>query len=420
MNIAIIGAGISGLTAAYLLRHAHNVEVFERGSQAGGHANTVVAHDPEVGEVPLDVGFIVFNEPTYPGFTRLLGELGVETQRSDMSFGVRCESDDFEYSSRGIRGALAQPRNLFKPAYQRMILEIFRFHRDARRVLREDTMHDISFAEYLQVRGFGRAFRERMIVPLLASTWSNSPKDILEFPAHYLFRFLEQHGVLARNRIPEWRWVTGGSRSYVSKLIAALPEGAVHLGTPVRSVCREEGGATLAFMDGSERRFDAVVLACHSDEARCLLADPADWESEALDALRYAPNQVVLHTDASILPRSPWAEASWNYHSAAGARYDEATLTMTYDLNRLQGLRSNTHYLVSVNPGGRIDPARVLARFDYAHPVYSVGTLKAQQVIEVRNGERRTYYAGAYLGYGFHEDGLQAGVRVARALGVEW
>ena len=219
MRVGVVGGGVSGLVAAYLLSRKHQVQLFEANERAGGHANTVTVTRPDGSELPLDVGFIVYNERTYPGFSRLLAELGVETQASDMSFSVRCEEEDFEFSSRGVRGYLAQPRNLLRPSHYRMLWDVVRFQRDARRALRRDEGHDLSFAEYLDQRRFSEAFRRRLIVPLLASTWSNAPAHILTFPAHYLFRFLETHGVLAANSIPEWRWVKGGSRTYVDRLM---------------------------------------------------------------------------------------------------------------------------------------------------------------------------------------------------------
>ncbi|GMU40229.1 MAG: amine oxidase [Chloroflexota bacterium] len=418
-RIAVIGAGVSGLVAAHLLSRHHHVEVFEREPRAGGHANTVVTTDALGREVPLDVGFIVYSERTYPGFTRLLRELEVSTRPSEMSFSVRNDAEDFEFSSRGARGYLARPRNLLRPSHWRMILDVVRFQRDARRVVAQDTMHDISFGEYLARRRFGRDFIDRLIVPLTAATWSNAPADIVRFPANYLFRFLQQHGVLAPNSVPEWRWIEGGARTYVQRILAGLPEGSVHLGAPVREVRREDGSVCVSIEGCPPRRFDAVVMACHSDQALALLGDADDDERDALGGIRYAPNHVVLHTDARLLPRREAARAAWNYQHMDGDSARE-TLTMTYDLNRLQRMAGDTHYCVSVNPGDRVDPRTVIAELDYAHPVFSMETLAAQRRLEAGNGRRNTYFAGAYLGYGFHEDGVQSAIRVARRLGVDW
>lgn len=414
----MVGAGVSGLTAAYLLNRQHEVELFERNDYAGGHANTVIVPGLDGADVPLDVGFIVYNERTYPGFTRLLSELGVRSRLSEMSFGVSSEPDGFEFSSRGIRGYLAQPRNALRPSHLRMIIDVVRFQRDARRVLADDAMHDVSFEDYLKQRRFSRAFRERLIYPLIASTWSNSPADIAGFPAHYLFRFLQQHGVLAANSIPEWRWIEGGSRTYVGKILETLPAESVHLGASIESISRDDG-VCVGFRGGEQRRFDAVVIATHPDEARALLADATSAERTALGGFKYAPNHVVLHTDERVLPRRAAARAAWNYHRVEQAGMPD-TLTMSYDLTRLQRLPVEHPYCVSVNPGDRVDPEQILAEFDYAHPVYSAETLAAQAQLEAINGDRDTHFAGAYLGYGFHEDGLQAGVRAAARLGVEW
>ncbi|MEX2376027.1 MAG: FAD-dependent oxidoreductase, partial [Dehalococcoidia bacterium] len=374
---------------------------------------------------PLDVGFIVYNERTYPGFTRLLSELDVETRPSEMSFSVRFEEDGYEFSSRGPRGYFAQWRNLLSLNHWLLLAEVVRFQRDARRALNRQEFMGVSFAQYLNQRGFSRRFRERLILPLLASTWSNAPSHILGFPAHYLFTFLETHGVLAPDSIPEWRWIEGGARTYVDRITAVLPCGSVHTGTPVRSIRRVEEGVSLGTGDGDEQPFDAVVLACHADQALALLADPDDEECSALSGLRYEPTRVVLHTDSRLLPRREAARAAWNYHARDRQSVESNRLTMTYDLNRLQGFRfdsdrEGTQFCVSTNPDELLDSAKILADFEYAHPVYSGATLAAQEQIRRINGRRATYYAGAYLGYGFHEDGLQSGVEVARLLGVTW
>tara|TARA_Y100000588_G_scaffold354472_2_gene408793 strand:+ start:218 stop:1474 length:1257 start_codon:yes stop_codon:yes gene_type:complete len=418
MHVAVIGSGVSGLVTAYLLQRKHRVELFERDVRAGGHANTVVIPTNQ-GDLPLDVGFIVYNERTYPEFSRLLCELDVETQSSDMSFSARIESNGFEFSSRGVRGYLAQHRNVLNPVHLRMLLDVLRFQSDARRVIANDEMHGVSFKEYLERRSFGRAFRERLIVPLVAATWSNAPADVLGFPVDYLFRFLEQHGVLAPNAIPEWRWLCGGSRSYVERILGSLNPGAVHLGEHVVGVTRNSEGVMLTSAGGLERYFDAVVLACHADDALELLSDPSAEEAQILGKFRTRPNRVMLHTDSRLLPRRKWARAAWNYLISEDGQ-DSEKLTMTYDLQRLQSLDSTEHYCVSVNPGGRVAPERILAEFNYRHPIYTIDTLESQKRLLMLNGTRSTYFVGAYQGYGFHEDGVQAGIRVANLLGVTW
>lgn len=430
MRVAVVGAGVSGLTASYLLRGRHEVHLFDADARAGGHANTVVVRSPAGVDVPLDVGFIVYNERTYPGFSRLLRELGVRSRRSDMSFSVRFEDDGFEFSSRGAGGYFAQRRNLLHLSHWWMLAEVVRFQRDARRALRTGALADLSFAEYLDRRRFSRTFRERLVLPLLGSTWSNAPARILDFPAHYLFRFLETHGVLAPNSIPEWRWIEGGARTYVDRILALLPPDALHLGRCVERVRRDDDGVELV-VGGEAQRFDAVVLACHADQALALLHDPREDESAALGGIRYEPTRVVLHTDERLLPQRQGARAAWNYHARDRGSVGTNQLTMTYDLNRLQGFTTRdgraerdgwagTQFCVSTNPDDMVDPTTVLAEFEYAHPVYSSQTLASQAQIRAINGQHSTYFAGAYLGYGFHEDGLQSGVEVARLLGVEW
>ena len=419
MHIAIIGGGVSGLVAAYLLQRKHDVELFEARDTAGGHANTVVTRSDAGEEVALDVGFIVYNQRTYPVFSRLLSELQIETRPSDMSFGVRSEDDDFEYSSRGWRGYLGSARNLFNVRRALMGLDVLRFQRNAREVLRRDLLHDVPFEEYLRRGHYGHDFRERIIIPLIASTWSNAPADVLAFPTNYLFRFLDQHGVLALHSVPEWRWIVGGARNYVTAILRTIDPAKLHLGTPIAGVRRQPGGACVALPDGEERHFDTVVLACHADQALALLSDASPEEREALSGFTYTQNRVVLHTDERVLPRRASARAAWNYHRIEREGFP-TTLTMSYDLNRLQNMPGSTTYCVSVNPGANVDPARVIAAFDYAHPVYSLRTLEAQRLLRVLQGQRETYFAGAHLGYGFHEDGARSGVEVAESLGVQW
>lgn len=419
MEIAVIGGGVSGLVAAYLLRRQHHVELFESRATAGGHANTVITKNDAGAQIALDVGFIVYNQRTYPVFSRLLHELGVATRPSDMSFGVRSEDDGFEYSSRGWRGYLGGPRNLLNLKRAFMGLEVLRFQRHARSVLQQDALHDVPFEEYLRRGRYSRDFRERVIIPLIAATWSNAPADVLAFPTNYLFRFLDQHGVLALHSIPEWRWIEGGAHTYVEAILRTLDPGSVHCGTPVASVTREHGGACVGLPDGTRRRFDAVVLACHADQALALLGDACADEREALGGFTYARNHVVLHTDERVLPRRESARAAWNYHRTGSDQFP-STLTMSYDLNRLQGMREPTTYCVSVNPGAKVAAERIIASFDYSHPVYSLRTLEAQRRVRALQGERHTYFAGAHLGYGFHEDGARSGVDVAEYLGVTW
>lgn len=414
MKIAIVGAGIAGLTAAYLLNRAHEVELFERNDYAGGHANTVSV-DAGGREVALDTGFIVYNEHTYPGFTKLLSDLRVATKAGDMSISVRCRACRVEYSSRGLAGMLALRRSLIHPARWRMGVDILRFYRDAVRVVRDRSVDEMTLGAYLRDRCYGGEFVRHFIVPLASAVWSTPPGQIDAFPVRYFVRFLVNHGIIGLQPAFVWRTVEDGSQSYVRAMTATFPC-RTRLETAVQHVSRHADGVDLGLADGSCRSFDKVVLACHADEALRLLADPGSEEQRALSAFTYTMNEAVLHTDASMLPERPAARASWNY-ATDDCRRHGAALGMTYHLNRLQALDEPADYCVSLNTTG-VRPESIIRTMSYDHPSYTFETLAAQQVLLRLNGERHTYFAGAHLGYGFHEDGLQSGARVAELLGV--
>jgi uncharacterized protein len=396
MRIAIVGSGVSGLGAAYLLSGAHDVHVFERDGRPGGHANTVV-HDG----LALDTGFLVHNERNYPLLTRLLHELGVATHESDMSFSVSCSGCGLEYSG---RRPFAQPANAGRPAFLALLWEIGRWLRTARP---EDESQ--ALVEYLDLHGYSQRFRRHFLVPLTSALWSTSPGRALEFPAAYAIRFFANHGMLGFGRF-RWRTVTGGSRRYVDAIADKLG-GRLRLGQGVRSVRRSPEFVELRIGDEVER-FDRVVLATHADQALELLEDPTPDERRVLGAFGYTTNEAVLHTDSRFLPRAPAARASWNYRLD-----DEGHPTITYHLNRLQALDAEHDYCLTLNEV--VPDEHVLQRFTYEHPLYTVGTLRAQADLP-RLADARTHYAGAYFGNGFHEDGLASGVAVARALGADW
>jgi predicted NAD/FAD-binding protein len=396
MRIAVVGSGVSGLGAAYLLAQAHDVDVFERSGRPGGHANTVV-HDG----LGLDTGFLVHNARNYPLLCRLFAELGVATHESDMSFSVSCSGCGLEYSG---RRPFAQRRNVASPGFLRLVWEIGRWLRTARP---EDEAQ--SLAEYLDVHGYSRRFRRHFLVPLTSALWSTAPGRALEFPAAYAIRFFDNHGMLGLGRF-RWRTVTGGSRRYVDAIAERLGP-RLRVGHGVRSVRRQPDGVDLRVGDRVER-FDRVVLATHADQALALLEDPTPHEERVLGAFAYTRNEAVLHTDSSFLPRAPAARASWNYRLG-----DDGRPTVTYHLNQLQALDSDRDYCVTLNQA--VAEEHVLGRFTYEHPLYTVATLRAQAELPRLAGER-THFAGAYFGNGFHEDGLASGLAVARALGVEW
>jgi len=396
MKVAVVGSGVSGLGAAYLLGRTHDVHVFERDGRAGGHANTVV-HDG----LALDTGFLVHNERNYPLLTRLFSELGVATHESDMSFSVSCRGCGLEYSG---RRPFAQPANAARPGYLSLLWEIGRWLRTARP---EDESQ--SLGEYLDRHRYSQRFRRHFLLPLTSALWSTAPGRALEFPAAYAIRFFDNHGMLGFGRF-RWRTVSGGSRRYVDAIAARLGD-RLRLECGVRSIRRTAESVELRIGDQVEL-FDRVVLATHADQALALLEDATADERRVLGRFAYTTNDAILHTDRAFLPRTAGARAAWNYRLG-----DDGRPTITYHLNRLQALDTDRDYCVTLNE--TVPEEHVLERFTYEHPLYTVETLRAQAELP-RLAGGTTRYAGAYFGNGFHEDGLASGVAAARALGVEW
>ncbi len=415
MRIAIVGSGIAGLGSALLLsRKGHSVTVFEADRRPGGHSHTV---DVTVDGLtfPVDTGFLVFNDRTYPNLVRLFDELGVESVPSDMSFSVRNDRAGIEWAGTSLATLFAQPANALKPAYWRMLGEILRFNRETTALELGNRVWSISLGEYLEERGYSDAFRDWYLVPMAAAIWSSPSKDILDFPLPSFVRFCHNHGLLAIADRPQWRTVRGGSRSYVRKIVAALPD--VRTSTPVTRVQRLRHGVEIDTAARRAERFDAVVFACHSDQAHSLLADPSPAEARLLPSVRYQPNRVVLHTDASLLPRSRRAWSSWNYLSADDPD-GERPVAVSYLINRLQPLPTETPVIVTLNPPFEPDPRAVINEFEYSHPVLDAKAIAAQRAVGLMQGQRNTWYAGAWLGHGFHEDGLRSAHAVADAIGA--
>jgi predicted NAD/FAD-binding protein len=418
-RVAVIGGGVSGLTAGYLLARANEVTVFEADDRLGGHAHTHHVAAPDGTELAVDSGFIVCNEQTYPLLTKLFEELGVTTQEAEMSMSVRCAGCGLEYAGhRGLSGLLAGIRR-GRRRYVRMLGEILRFHREASRLIaggHPARAADLTLGQFLAEGGYSRYFTAHFALPFVSAVWSCPPGTALDYPAGYLFPFLANHGLLSVTGSPRWRTVTGGSQTYVDLIAKQLT--AIHTGAPVRSVSRHPGGAEITTAAGRPQRFDAVVIATHPDQALRLLADPTAAERRVLGAFRYTRNAAVLHTDASVLPASPRARASWNYHlSSCDAA--AAQVRVSYDMNRLQRLPAGRDYLVTLNAAEGIDRRRVLAEMDYAHPAYTRASVAAQQALPGLN-DGVTGYAGAYHGWGFHEDGCRSGVAAAASLGSRW
>lgn len=408
MRIAIIGSGVSGLVTARLLSPHHEVTVFEARGRAGGHVHTVDVTGADGRRHAIDIGFIVFNEVNYPLFSGLLDELGIESQPSDMSFGVRSDRTGLEYSSATLRSMFAQPSNLFRPDFYSMISGILRFHREAGPAIRNGA-GSLSLGGYLEKAAYPPRLAEDFLKPMGSALWSIPQGKVMEMPAEFFVRFFENHGMLAVQDQPEWRVIQGGSARYVEALIAPLAD-RIRLDTPVHRVQRTLAGV---LVDGEV--FDEVVFACHSDQALRTLVDPSDAEREVLGALPFQRNDVVLHTDTSVLPRARRAWASWNYRIAAD---DDAPATATYNMNRLQTLDGPVTYCVTLNDTDSIDPEAILYSTTFRHPRFTREGVRAQQRHSEISGRNRTHYCGAWWGFGFHEDGVRSAYRVAERLGV--
>ncbi len=411
MRVAIIGGGIAGLSAAWGLHDKHQITLFEASDWLGGHAHTVDVETPDGSSLAIDTGFIVYNDATYPHFIRLLQQLGLDRQATDMSFSVA--HGQKEYASHSLSGLFANRRSFFSLAHLRMIRDILRFNQRSRDLIGSYDLRTLE--EYLAGQNYSQRFVTHYLFPLCAAIWSASIDDAKQFPAEHFVRFFNNHGLLQLRDRPQWRVVQGGSRSYVRALQQRL-NASVQLNTPVLGVSRSNDGIRLRLADG-ESSFDQVIFACHSDQALALLEDPTGAEREILGALPYTDNDVVLHTDVKILPANRRAWASWNFRVQDDPSRPAA---ITYHMNRLQGLSATEQYCVTLNQSDRIDPARIIDRYRYAHPVYTPSSNAARERRNQINGSHNTWYCGANWYNGFHEDGARSGLEVSQALGGGW
>ncbi|MEZ6138479.1 MAG: FAD-dependent oxidoreductase [Pirellulaceae bacterium] len=413
MRIAVVGTGIAGSLAARILASSHEVAVFEAASYVGGHANTV---DVEIQgrHYPVDTGFMVFNNQTYPNFCRLLELIEISSQPSDMSFSVQCRRTGLEYQGSSPNGIFAQRKNLLSPRFLTMLADIWRFNRAGMLAANSGELSDQqSVGEFLAGCNVGRAFLDHYFIPMAAAIWSSTPQSVLDFPARFMIGFFANHGLMQLKNRPQWRTILGGSRKYVHALLEPIFE-KVRLNSPVERIERDEDGVTVVLDDGSSERFEEVVLACHSDQSLRMLANPTPAEREVLSSIAFHSNTAVLHTDASLLPRARRAWASWNYHIDENGR----GASVTYDVSRLQNHESPTPILVTLNPTQTIAAHKVIRTFSYHHPAYSLETMAAQNRYSEINNHQRTHYCGAYWGYGFHEDGVNSALSVVRNFGL--
>lgn len=413
MRVAVVGSGIAGLSSAWLLSRQHEVVLFESEARLGGHTHT---HDVEQAgkRYRVDTGFIVHNTHNYPLLTRMFDELGVASKDTTMSFGAQVEATGLEYNATNLDALFCQRRNLLSPSFIRMVREILRFYREAGALL-ADPGPGPSLGNYLEQNRYSTLFRDAHLIPMASALWSSPSATILDFPAKYLARFMDHHRMLQVEGRPQWRVVEGGSSSYVDALKSRWTVD-VRLACPVQRITRDEAGVTVKHVAG-EDRFDAIVVATHSDQALALLGDADALEREVLGAMPYQRNEVVLHTDRRILPVRHKAWAAWNAFVPADPK---AECSVSYWLNLLQGIESPEPFVVTLNRSAAIDPAKVIARMTYQHPVYTHASVAAQERRTELNGRRRTWFAGAYWGFGFHEDGMRAGVEAAAGFGVRW
>ena len=418
MKIAVVGSGVSGLTASYVLSKKHEVHVFEAGDYIGGHTHTVPV-EVESGKYFIDTGFIVFNDWTYPNFIKLMNEIGVSSQKSSMSFSVKAESSGLEYNGTDLNGLFAQRRNLINPSFYRMVFDILRFNKEATALVGNPVADDLTLGEFLHQNKYSSEFKNHYIVPMGAAIWSASTKQMEDFPLGYFIRFFKNHGMISVNERPVWRVIKDGSHSYIKPLSERFKD-RIRLNSPVKNVKRLEKGVSVSFWEKGQQReevFDELVFASHSDQTLAMIESPHEKEKNILSSFSYQANDTVLHLDTSVLPRSTRAWAAWNYWIPEKVK---SNVAVTYNMNILQGLEAPETFCVSLNMTEQIDSKKILGRFVYEHPVYTKAAVSAQNEWQTVSGKDRLHFCGAYWGFGFHEDGVKSGLRVASSLGCEF
>lgn len=413
MKIAIIGSGISGLVVAHKLQHQHDITIFESNNYIGGHTNTI-EFEYEGEAMAVDTGFIVFNNWTYPNFIELLHELRVAYKPTDMSFSVKSDSNKLEYSGSSLNSLFAQRSNLLRPSFYKMLADIMRFNKESVEFL-ETGDETLSLGHYLTANRYSEQFINHYIVPMGAAIWSTEPSMMLDFPALYFIRFFKNHGLLSIDNRPQWYVIKGGSKRYVEALTKPFLND-IHLNSAVVSVERQGNQVEITCSNNHVEKFDRVFIASHSDQALAMLKDPSPAEQRILSAIKYIPNEAVLHTDQSLLPKRRLAWAAWNYHIPAD---QQSSVAVTYNMNILQNLDSATQFCVTLNNTDRIAPEKIIKRIQYHHPFYDHGTTAAQSTWQEINGVNLTYYCGAYWNYGFHEDGVKSALRACELFGLE-
>lgn len=416
LRIAVIGAGVAGIVSAWLLQRKHQVSLYEKNDYLGGHTHTIVIDDGPDAGTPVDTGFIVLNDRTYPMFNTFLSRLGVTVVPTDMCFSYYDRQTGYYYGSSDLNTLFAQRSNLLKFSHWRLLYDILRFNRKTLECLRDGTLSGLTLGDYLTREAFGGNLVNSYLIPMAAAIWSTPDLKMMEFPAESFFHFFENHGLLTVTDQPQWQYVKGGSHTYVKAFLGEF-DGTVMLKTPVKRITRGDGHITVTAADDTEAVYDCAVIATHADQVLRFLSDPSPEETRLLSPWRYMKNRVILHTDVSLLPPNRRAWASWNYIRESGIA-SASPITLSYHMNRLQKLKTERDYCVTLNPVQPVDPSSVIREMEYDHPMYTFDALATQKELSVLNGTKNTYYCGSYFGYGFHEDAVRSAVAVSRTFGI--